>query len=141
MPYQPTKYFVMIGDEQRGPYEVRQLADEGVRPETYVWCKTMDDWAPASAVPEIRRYFQSRIQAQQSKEERERQDKATREELEQEELISKFPPMAQNLIRKSGMKLRKEDVPGNHGEAPNPILPILLFILFFVLIIVGFLMK
>lgn len=131
----------MIGDEQRGPFEVRQLADEGVRPDTYVWCKTMDDWKPASEVDEIRRYFQSRIESQQNNREIQQREQAAREEQEQEELIRKFPPMAQNLIRKSGIKLRKEDVPNLKGDGPNPILPIVLFLLFFALIIAGFLIK
>lgn len=131
----------MIGDEQRGPFEISQLADAGVRPDTYVWCKTMDDWTPASEVPEIRRYFQSRIESRQSKEEIARREREAREEQEQEELIRRFPPMAQNLIRKSGIKLRKEDVPGQKGDAPNPLLPVILFLLFFALIIAGFLIK
>lgn len=131
----------MIGDEQRGPFEIAQLADEGVRPDTYVWCKTMDDWAPASDVPEIRRYFQSRIESLKSKEEREAEDRLAREAREQEELIGKFPPMAQNLIRKSGIKLRPGDVPNMNQDSPNPLLPIILFILFFALIIAGFLIK
>lgn len=131
----------MIDDEQRGPYEVNRLAEEGVRPDTYVWCKSMDDWTPASEVPEIRRYFQSRIQSLQNTEEIQRREQEAREQQEQEELIRKFPLMAQNLIRKSGIKLRKEDVPGNGSDPSNTMLPIILFLLFFVLIIVGFLIK
>lgn len=141
MPLQSNKYFAMIGDEQRGPFEVRQLADEGVRPDTFVWCKTMEDWAQASEVPEIRRYFQSRIESQQNSQEIQRREQEARDEQEQEELIRQFPPMAQNLIRKSGLKLRKEDVPNFKGGGPNPILPIILFLLFFALIIAGFLIK
>lgn len=131
----------MIGDEQKGPFEIRQLAEEGVRPDTYVWCKTMSDWTPASQVPEIRRFFQSRIESQQNIKAVREQEQAVREEHEQEELIRKFPPMAQNMIRKSGIKLKPEDVPNFKGDGPNPILPIILFILFFILIIAGFLIK
>ena len=33
------RYFAMIGGEQRGPYELTELSEAGVTPETYVWCK------------------------------------------------------------------------------------------------------
>ena len=49
------RYFAMIGGEQRGPYELMELSEAGVTPETYVWCKGMADWQPASDVAEIGR--------------------------------------------------------------------------------------
>ncbi|MDE6143194.1 MAG: DUF4339 domain-containing protein, partial [Muribaculaceae bacterium] len=33
------KYFAIIDGEQKGPFELEELADAGVRPSTYVWCK------------------------------------------------------------------------------------------------------
>lgn len=53
------KYFAFIDGEQRGPFSVRELADEGVRPSTYVWCKGMDDWKRADSVDEILDYFRT----------------------------------------------------------------------------------
>lgn len=44
------RYFAMIDGERRGPFELSQLADAGVRPGTYVWCKGMDDWEKAEDV-------------------------------------------------------------------------------------------
>lgn len=55
------KYFVMIGEEQRGPYELHELADAGVAPDTYVWCKGMPDWQRADEVADICRFFRQRI--------------------------------------------------------------------------------
>lgn len=55
------KYFAIIEGEQRGPYELDQLADAGVTPNTYVWCKEMDDWARAGEVADICRFFRRRI--------------------------------------------------------------------------------
>lgn len=54
-------YFAMIDGEQRGPYELEQLPEAGVRPDTYVWCKDMDGWEKAEDVADICRFFRQRI--------------------------------------------------------------------------------
>lgn len=51
----------MIGGEQRGPYELSELTAAGVTPDTYVWCKGMDDWTQAGEVADICRYHRLRI--------------------------------------------------------------------------------
>lgn len=51
----------MIDGEKRGPYELNQLAEAGVRPSTYVWCKGMADWEKAEDVAEICRMFRGRL--------------------------------------------------------------------------------
>lgn len=51
----------MIGGKQCGPYELSQLADAGVGPDTYVWCKSMDDWKKAGEVADICRFFRQRL--------------------------------------------------------------------------------
>ena len=55
------RYFAMIEGERRGPYELAELADAGVRPDTYVWCKGMDDWQMAEDVADICRFYRQRI--------------------------------------------------------------------------------
>lgn len=55
------RYFAMIDGEQRGPYTVKELIAEGVRPDTYVWCKEMVDWQEARYVAEICRAFRQRL--------------------------------------------------------------------------------
>ncbi|MDE6337213.1 MAG: GYF domain-containing protein [Muribaculaceae bacterium] len=55
------KYFAMIDGERRGPYELNQLAEAGVRPSTYVWCKGMPDWEKAEDVADICRMFRGRL--------------------------------------------------------------------------------
>ncbi len=55
------KYFAMIDGARRGPFELAELADAGVRPDTYVWCKTMDDWQQARDVADICRHFRQRL--------------------------------------------------------------------------------
>lgn len=55
------KYYAMIDGERRGPYELENLAEAGVRPSTYVWCKGMDDWEKAEDVADVCRMFRNRI--------------------------------------------------------------------------------
>lgn len=55
------KYFAMIDGERRGPFELSQLSEAGVRPDTYVWCKGMADWEKAEDVADICRYYRQRI--------------------------------------------------------------------------------
>lgn len=55
------KYFAMIDGERRGPFELNQLAEAGVRPSTYVWCKDMDKWEKAEDVADVCRMFRNRI--------------------------------------------------------------------------------
>lgn len=54
-------YFAMIDGRQVGPLVLGALAESGVGPETYVWCKGMDDWQQAADVAEICRYFRQRL--------------------------------------------------------------------------------
>lgn len=51
----------MIDGRQTGPLRLDELAEAGVRPDTYVWCKEMDDWRRAREVADICRYFRNRI--------------------------------------------------------------------------------
>lgn len=55
------KYFAQIGGEQHGPYNLEELADAGVGPDTYVWTKGMADWEQARNVADICRYFRQRL--------------------------------------------------------------------------------
>lgn len=55
------RYFAMIDGERRGPFELENLAEAGVRPDTYVWCKGMADWEKAEDVADICRYYRQRI--------------------------------------------------------------------------------
>lgn len=55
------RYFAIINDERCGPYELEELAQAGVGPDTYVWCKGMADWEKAGDVADICRYFRRRV--------------------------------------------------------------------------------
>lgn len=55
------KYYAMIDGERRGPFDLNQLADAGVRPSTYIWCKGMEDWEKAEENADVCRMFRNRI--------------------------------------------------------------------------------
>ena len=55
------KYFAIIDGEKRGPFELDQLVEAGVRPSTYVWCKGMADWDKAENVADICRMYRGRL--------------------------------------------------------------------------------
>lgn len=55
------KYYAIINDTQVGPMELPELVEAGLMPETYVWCKGMDDWQQAREVADICRFFRNRI--------------------------------------------------------------------------------
>lgn len=99
------QYFAIIDDEQRGPFRLEQLAEAGVMPDTFVWTKGMDDWAPARDDAEIARYFRRRLANPGGPidPEEQRQRERERAESEYEQAISKLPPRFQNFVRKAGV--------------------------------------
>lgn len=136
------KYFAMIGGHQYGPMELDEMVREGVRPDTYVWCKGMSDWTQASEVPDICRYFRQRLSgtlpSQKATAPNEIRMKAVDED-EQERLLSQLPPMARNFVRKSGIRLTKENFPDiEHPRLPKA-LPVILYIICLIVILIGFL--
>ena len=132
----------MIDGRQYGPMELDDMVKEGVRPDTYVWCKEMSDWTLASDVPDICRYFRQRLSgtlpSQKSRGEYD-QAKMMAAEEEHEQLLNQLPPMARGLVRKSGIKLTKENFPDPAQQHFPKALPILLYIACLIVILIGFL--
>ena len=133
----------MIGGRQYGPMELDDMVREGVRPDTYVWCKGMDDWLRASDVPDICRYFRQRLSGTLPSQKYGVKSDPTRvivsDEEEQERLLSQLPPMARNLVRRSGIKLTKENFPDVENRQFPKALPIILYVICLIVIIIGFL--
>lgn len=48
------KFFVILNNQQEGPYTIAQLAEMGISAETLVWIEGMKDWQPAWTVSELR---------------------------------------------------------------------------------------
>lgn len=46
-------FFIANDNRQVGPLNVSELADYGLTPDTKVWHEGMDEWLPASQVPEL----------------------------------------------------------------------------------------
>lgn len=137
------KYFAMIGGHRVGPMQLDDMPREGVRPDTYVWSKGMDDWMKADEVPDICRYFRQRLsgtlpsQGYGADHDLER-IKASEEE-EQERLLQQLPPMARDMVRKSGIKLTKENFPDLENPRNSKVLPIILYVVCLILMLIGFL--
>ena len=134
----------MIAGRQCGPMEIEDMVKEGVRPDTYVWCKQMDDWQKAEEVPDICRYFRQRLAGMVSGQNLSLSESRTDASLiaaaEQEELLRQLPPMARGYVRKSGIKLSKDDSRQTQSNTSRT-LPIILYLICLILIIIGFLIK
>lgn len=48
------KFFVILNNQQEGPYTIAQLAEMGISSETLVWKEGMKDWQPACTISELR---------------------------------------------------------------------------------------
>lgn len=131
----------MIGDRQVGPFELEDVVAQGVRPDTYVWCKGMPDWAMAMDVPDICRYFRQRLSGSLPAVEPPVVDNLNAEMQEQEELIKQLPPRLQGFVRRSGVKLTKESLPTPEQSQHSKALPIILYIVCILLIIFGIVLN
>lgn len=99
------KYFAIINEEQKGPFELSELPAAGVTPDTYVWCRGMSDWQPAGEVADICRYYRNRLfdlmhpQPEYKESDDEREE---REQQEFEEVLEQVPIKFRHIVRKSG---------------------------------------
>lgn len=48
------KFFVILNNQQEGPYTIAKLAEMGISAETLVWKEGMKDWQPAWTISELR---------------------------------------------------------------------------------------
>lgn len=60
------KYFARINNEQKGPFTLEQLIEEGIRPSTYIWTKGMEHWLHAEDDPDICRAMRHHLADLQS---------------------------------------------------------------------------
>lgn len=137
------KYFAMIDGQQYGPMMLDDMVKEGVRPDTYVWHKGLPDWIKASEDPDICRYFRQRLSGtlplQNTLGRLDAERRREMEAAEQEELLNQLPPMARGYVRKSGVKLSKEDFRQQDRPPLPKALPIILYAISIIMIIIGFL--
>lgn len=55
------KYYAFIDGEQKGPFELEELPQVGVRPSTYIWHKGLEDWQKAEDDPDVCRLFRNHL--------------------------------------------------------------------------------
>lgn len=48
-----NQWYLLINDNVTGPLDINSLPSYGLNPSTYVWREGMDQWRPASQVPEL----------------------------------------------------------------------------------------
>lgn len=49
--------YIIINDQQQGPFAKEELLSRGLTPQTMVWCQGMPDWMPASSVHDLNDLF------------------------------------------------------------------------------------
>jgi len=130
----------MIDGERRGPFELSQLADAGVRPGTYVWCKGMDDWEKAEDVADICRHFRQRIFDMMHPSSNRSLGSAVpqRQDVAGEDPYAQVPLRYREMIRRSGEipdGFRTEEP--DTTKPPAPTLFISIFLMFFCFPITG----
>jgi len=55
------KYFIILNGQQTGPFEVNELYNKGITPETLVWTEGMENWTPAWQVGDLKQVINSSI--------------------------------------------------------------------------------
>ena len=52
-------YFIIVNDQQQGPFTIDELKLRGIAPDTLVWAEEMPQWMPASQVDELKTIFRN----------------------------------------------------------------------------------
>lgn len=54
-----ANYYIAIDNQRRGPFPEEELLQNGMTPDSLVWCNGMEGWTRASDVPELAKYLES----------------------------------------------------------------------------------
>lgn len=92
------KFFVILNNQQEGPYTIAQLAEMGISSETLVWKEGMKDWQPAWTVSELRYILNENAKTEEYQ-------KNSSNSMKQENTIPPMPPSTPH---------REEKKPQNH---------------------------
>lgn len=90
------KFFVILNNQQEGPYTIAQLAEMGISSETLVWKEGMKDWQPAWTISELRYILNEKTNEDRN---------ASSTGMQQETAIPPTPPSA---------PYKEEKKPQNH---------------------------
>ena len=61
-------FYIDSRNQQQGPISPERFAENGVTPQTLIWCVGMPDWKPAGTVPELKDFFRPSSPAGQAPE-------------------------------------------------------------------------
>lgn len=50
-------YFMIVNNQQVGPYAIDELLHKGLQTDTQVWKSGMNNWTPAGQIPELQKLF------------------------------------------------------------------------------------
>lgn len=118
------KYFAMLGETRVGPLSLEELADLGVRPDTYIWCKGMDDWERADENGDICRYFRQRLSELRHPTPKSVLPTVAAEEnpAEEDEDYSAVPPRFRYMVQRYGGPApeKADHDPADHDPATPP---------------------
>lgn len=127
----------MIGGDRQGPFELEKLAEAGVRPGTYVWCKGMADWEKAEDVADICRFYRQRIfdLMHPSQSSPPRQPEPAPAEIDD---LTDVPPGFREMVRRSGQRPEgKVSDSADTSVPPAPTLFISVMLTFFCFPVTG----
>ncbi len=137
------KYYAMLGETREGPLTLEELADLGVRPDTYIWCKGMDDWGRADENGDVCRFFRQRLSDLRHPVSKPAVPaKAVSEPEPEQEDYSAVPPSFRYMVRKDGgpaPEAPDHDLADHDPATPPPVgmLPIALLAAIFCFPITG----
>lgn len=109
------RYFAMIEGERRGPFSLEELHSAGVRPDTYVWCKGMDDWEKAEDVADICRFYRQRIFNLMHPDSTSKEEPSEKTDNKSSDPYDSFPIRFRHFVQKAGA-----DPTINGEEEPDP---------------------
>ena len=62
-----TYYFIKDGDNELGPFTVKQLKSKSLRKDTPVWFAGLQEWTTAGQVYELKEIFVTKVSSRSSK--------------------------------------------------------------------------
>ncbi|MDE6717697.1 MAG: GYF domain-containing protein [Muribaculaceae bacterium] len=131
------RYFAMIDGERKGPFTLDELHEAGVRPDTYVWCKEMDEWEKAEDVAEICRFYRQRIFDLMHPSASPADDSLPEETQRGEEDYEDFPLRFRHFARQAGADpVIREEEP-DYDRRPSSLVPLAVMLMLFCNTITG----
>lgn len=47
------KYYIAVNNQPQGPFEISELSQKCITPDTLLWCEGMSNWLPAKNIAEV----------------------------------------------------------------------------------------